>query len=60
MMAIRCGECKKIDAVVYDTIGQAKFYYCGYCYIDKESRKNSRRIHRSGIQAVKPDKIVSL
>ena len=61
IMAIRCGECKKIDAVVYDTLGNnTKFYYCGYCYVDKQKKKDSRITHRSNIQRVKQDKIVTL
>lgn len=57
---VLCRECKKIDAVVYDTLGKAKFYYCGYCYVDKQKKKDSRVTHRSNIQRVKRDKIVTL
>jgi hypothetical protein len=56
---VLCRECKKIDAVVYDTLGNAKFYYCGYCYVEKQKKKDSRITHRSNIQRVKRDKIVT-
>ena len=56
---VLCRECKKIAAVVYDTLGNAKFYYCGYCYVEKQKKKDSRITHRSNIQRVKRDKIVT-
>jgi len=58
-----CRNCENKVAVVYDTIGTTKLYYCGYCYVEIQLKKDSRKFtaqHRSNIQRVKQDKIVTL
>ena len=55
---IQCNEknCSK-TAVVYETKLNTKVYFCGRCYLRKEQSKPVT--HRSSIQAVKQDKLVS-
>jgi len=35
-----CRNCEKNVAVVYDTIGTTKLYYCGYCYVEIQLKKD--------------------
>jgi len=55
---IQCNEknCSK-TAVVYETKLNTEVYFCGRCYLRKEQSKPVT--HRSSIQAVKQDKLVS-
>ena len=55
-MSCGVGGCNKA-AVIYETRFKMKIYMCAACYLKKETSKPTT--HKSSIQAVKQDKLIS-